>query len=201
MAILATDYYKLLKDIQNNHVRVASEGLPYDSDTFYVNLASREIEIPVAYQDFISVTTDHRAEALNFAVDRYFDGIDLANTTIVIEYVNALGESRIYPVTVFDFTNPDYILFEWAIGGEATKPNGRENGTIKFAVRFYTVDQSRSIFTYNLNTLPATGTILFGMDKPDESEWYQYPDTAIEEVYSRLEEVAKDKQILWVDVP
>lgn len=200
MALLASDYYNLLKGIQNNHSKVALSTLPYDSNTFYVNLQKREIEVPSSYKDYLSVATDHRAENLRFAVDRYYEDVDLKNTTIVIEYVNACGEGRIYPITVFDFSDPDYIKFEWKIGGDATKPNGQKDGEIQYAVRFYTVDQEKSTFTYNLNTQPQTGKILFGMIKPDENEWYEYPDTAIEEIYTRLEDIAKAKEVIWRDV-
>lgn len=200
MALLASDYYNLLKSIQNTHEKVALSTLPYDSDTFFINLQKREIEFPSSYQGYLSIATDHRAEVIHFAVDRYYEDVDLKNTTIVVEYINTLGEARIYPVTVFDFSDPNYIKFEWSIGGDATKPNGKKDGQLQFAVRFYTVDQEKSTFTYNLNTRPAVGNIVFGMDKPDDNEWYEYPATAIEEVYTRLEDIAKAKEVLWRDV-
>ena len=201
MALLVSDYYNLLKSIQNNNGKVALSTLPYDSDTFYVNLQKREIEIPSSYKEYFSIATDHRAEAVHFAVDRYYEDVDLKNTTIIIEYINALGQHRVYPVTVFDFSDPNYIKFEWCIGGEATKAAG----TIKFNVRFYTVDQEKSQYTYNLSTKPAEGQVMFGMETPDDSDvddgnWGDYPTSAIEEVYSRLEEIAKAKEVLWRDV-
>lgn len=200
MALLTSDYYNLLKTIQNNHPKAAINTLPYDSETFYVNLWKREIEVPSSHKDYLSVATDHRAEKICFAVDRYYEDVDLKNTTVVVEYVNALGEGRIYPVTVFDFSDPNYIKFEWCIGGDATKPNGEKDGEIQYAIRFYTVDQEKSVFTYNLSTMPKTGKILFGMAKPDDNEWYEYPTSAIEEVYTRLEEISKAKEVLWRDV-
>ncbi len=200
MALLTSDYYNLLNTIQNNHPKTAINTLPYDSETFYVNLWEREIEVPSSHKDYLSVATDHRAEKICFAVDRYYEDVDLKNTTVVVEYVNALGEGRIYPVTVFDFSDPNYIKFEWCIGGDATKPNGEKDGEIQYAIRFYTVDQEKSVFTYNLSTMPKTGKILFGMTKPDDNEWYEYPASAIEEVYTRLEEISKAKEVIWRDV-
>lgn len=38
------------------------------------------------------------------------------------------------------------------------------------------------------------------MTKPDDNEWYEYPASAIEEVYTRLEEISKAKEVLWRDV-
>ena len=43
-------------------------------------------------------------------------------------------------------TNPGHIRFAWVLGNEATKTVG----TLKFAVRFYSVDQQEKIFTYSL---------------------------------------------------
>ena len=208
MALLTSDYYNLLKTIQNNHPKAAINTLPYDSDTFYVNLQKRVIEIPSSYNDYFSIATDHRAEQLYFAVDRYYEDVDLKNTTIVIEYVNALGEGRIYPVTLFDFSDPNYIKFAWCIGGEATKAAG----VLQFAVRFYTVDENNHRFTYNLSTVSASGLIKHGMSEPQKGqydnpdpngwtgEWFQYPSSAIDEVYSRLEQVAKAKEVYWIDI-
>lgn len=209
MALLASDYYALLKNIQNKRPKTASfHALPYNSDTFYIDLEKREIKVPSSYSDYFSIATDHRAEKLCFAVDRYYEDVDLKNTTIVIEYINALGESRIYPVTVFDFSDPDYIKFVWFIGGEATKAAG----ILQFAVRFYTVDEETHRFTYNLTTAPKEGLIEPSLsepkqgqyDNPEENgwtgEWFEYPSSAIEEVYSRLESIAKEKEVYWVDI-
>ena len=37
-------------------------------------------------------------------VDRFFCGIDLANTSCLVQYVNAKGEGRFFPVPFYDTT-------------------------------------------------------------------------------------------------
>lgn len=196
MITLAQDYYELLKNIQNNHILTATH-MPSDEPLINIDLNSRVIQLPVEFQDFLSVEKDHRAETVYFKTDRYFDGVDLNDTTVIIEYVNAAKESRIYPVTLKDIvTEPGKIFFAWCIGGEATKVAG----TIRFAVRFYSVDQVKAIFSYSLNTIPCEGIILHGMDNIGQSEDYDFPATVIEGIYAELDKVKK-KETLWINLP
>ena len=67
----------------------------------------------------------------------------------VVEYVNANNESRISPILVKDIiSDPSYLIFGWCIHGDAT----RKAGTIKFAIRFYSIDLSTKTFLYSLRT-------------------------------------------------
>jgi hypothetical protein len=54
--------------------------------------------LPSEFKDFLSVEKDHRAETIYFRVNRFHDVNDLGKIACVIEYINAVGESRIYPV-------------------------------------------------------------------------------------------------------
>ena len=81
----------------------------------------------------------------------------------VIQYINAAGEGRIYPIPFYDLdtcSDENLMLFPWCIEGEATK----KAGNVQFSVRFYKLDTSGSYLLYNLNTLPATSRVEQGME-------------------------------------
>lgn len=212
MQVLASEYYNLLKNIQNNTIRTEA---PISNAEYFltIDLESRKIIFPSDSngeinidKGIISVERDHRAETIYFQTDRYYDGVDLRNTVCVVEYVNALGESRIYPVSLEDTTESGKIKFGWCVGNEATKAPG----TIKFAVRFYTVsnDTSTPTFTYNLNTAPCEATILDGLDiefnsademLENEDMFSKYGPNLVEDIYGRIQEASQ--KMTWIVLP
>jgi len=105
--------------------------LPSTERIYEIDLNTRTIDAP----EWLSVETDHRSETIYFKVPRYFDHMDLTTTVCVIQYINANGEGRVYPVPYYDITTctrenfetleqEPYILFPWVIDGEATKAAG-----------------------------------------------------------------------------
>lgn len=203
---LANDYYDTLLDIQKNY-RSANLKFPlYTTEgdenlnvqpLIDIDLNKREIILPPEYQDFLSMERDHYAETVYFKVDRYFEDVDLFRTVIVVEYIDATGKnSRIFPVALKDIiSEPGKIIFAWCIGNEAT----RVAGTIKFAVRFYLVNEQEKKFDYNLSTQPQYGNILHGMDEIDWQEEYadKFTPSIVEEVLAAIETA---KFIYWTDV-
>ena len=155
-----------------NNRPVLSIILPSDERVFDVDLSTRTISVPT----FLSVAKDHRAETVYFLVDRYYEYKDLAETSCMIEYINAAGEGGYYPVPFYDISSyPMYIdendvtheakmLVPWCIEGDVTKAAG----TVQFILRFYQLDDAEGIenkkFIYNLRTQVASGTVLTGMD-------------------------------------
>lgn len=192
MSIIAQEYWEQLKNIQNNQaIQLARIGV--NQPFIDIDLNSRQIILPPEYADFLSVETDHRAETIYFRVNRFFDDVDLTKTTIIIEYVNAQGDSRIYPVVLQDReTYSDKIIFGWCIGNDAT----RYAGTIQFAVRFYSINQTDQKFDYNLNTLVAEGTILHGIGDMALEENYVYETSIIESLIHTVE----SSRLRWIDV-
>lgn len=203
---LANDYYETLLDIQKNY-RSANLKFPLyttEGDEILsvqplidIDLNKREILLPSEYQDFLSMERDHYAETVYFRVDRYFEDVDLFRTVIVVEYIDATGENaRIFPVALKDiYSEPGKIIFAWCIGNEAT----RVAGTIKFAVRFYLVNQQEKKFDYNLNTQPQYGNILHGMDEIDWQEEYADEFTP-SLVHDMLAQIEMSKHLYWTNV-
>ena len=69
-----------------------------------VDWNTRVVQLPSAYSAYLSVATDHRASTVYFEADRFYDNVDLTELTFAVEYVNADGEGRVYPVVDFDYT-------------------------------------------------------------------------------------------------
>lgn len=166
MITSAEEYWSMLYRIQSENAPDLALLLPRSEKIFNIDLESRKIEAP----EFLSVETDHRAETIYFKCPRFYDTMDLATTTCIIQYINAAGEARLYVVPFYDvqtFSKYDpetgvdepMMLFPWLIEGDATKAAG----TVKYAIRFYKMN-GNTLLTYNLNTLVSESKVLHGMD-------------------------------------
>lgn len=193
MITVAQDYYELLYRIQDKNPPSVAVLLPKDEKIYKIDLEKRTIESP----EYLSVELDHRAETIYFEVDRYFDGFDLANTCCVIQYINAEGKGRIYPVPFYDIsTVQDKILFPWSIGGDATAAAGE----VQYAIRFFKIDEEGKYFTYNLNTLKTSSKVLHGMSSNIfEDEEYLFPTDTIEQIYASINTIKTAQDLYWID--
>lgn len=196
--VLAQGYWEQLKNIQNNQAREISKIIAPPYGFFQIELNSRNITPPVEFRDFLGVAGEHMAETIYFEVDRYFDDVDLTTTNIIIEYVNDDGDARIFPAVLQDWTtNPGHIRFAWVPGNEATKTAG----SLKFAVRFYSVDQTERIFTYNLQTRPYEATVIAGMSDKDGNPVDAFEDYDYSaDVLAALTQQINDYRARWVNV-
>lgn len=156
-----------IKEYGENYVR-----LPLDEEPLKINANTRKIEIPTSFaRNGIGVQTDHVAEILYFDIDRYFDSADLATQNIIIEWqiVNKDRQPEYGYSSNFgkDLTsNPGHIIFGWPISADLTQMAG----TIKFAVRFYSL-QDNNTLRYSFSTLPAElqiGAALNSLEKVEK---------------------------------
>lgn len=164
--------------------------MPSDERTFDVDLSKREISVPT----FLSVSKDHRAETVYFLVDRYYEYKDLAQTSCMIEFINAAGEGGFYPVPFYDISSyPRYfdenevaheakMLIPWCIEGDVTKTAG----AVQFVLRFYELDDANEKFTYNLRTKIATGQVLNGLDESILDANIDKEDDATKELFKNM---------------
>ena len=74
--------------------------LPSDEFIYEIDLNTRQIKAPT----ILGVERDHRAETIYFITDRFYCGIDLATTSCLVQFVNAKGEGRYFPVPFLDST-------------------------------------------------------------------------------------------------
>lgn len=158
-----SDYEEKLWEIQSSAPTRTAILLPTTEKIYNIDLNTRKIEVP----KFLSVAKDHEAETLYFKFDRYFDYIDLTTKTCIIQYVNANGDSYIYPVPYYDvqtFASQNKVIIPWCIQGAATA----KAGTVKLAICWYSVNEHHKI-SYSFNTLVAEGEVLQGQN-PNEME-------------------------------
>lgn len=207
MKTASQEYYKLLHQIQDENAPSIAVLLPSTEKIYEIDLGSRTIEAP----QFLSVSTDHKAETIYFKCPRYFDNIDLTNLVCVVEYINANGDGRIYAVPYYDVDTlslvdeeeeiyEPMILFPWCIDGEVTK----KSGVITYAVRFYQLNETGTSLRYNLSTLTATSEVLKGIDFDknqfeDSDNEANYLATCLEQVMSYAKK-ASDRDIYWIDL-
>ena len=148
-----------LYEIQAKHAP-SNVFFPFADNVYDIDLNTRTIHGP----EFLSVRRDHKSEVIYFKIDRYFDYMDLANTTCIIQYITPGDTERIphfYVVPFFDtstYANENKMIFPWSVGGSATLTEGN----IEYAVRFFKVtgEREHAVLAYNLSTLPATSKIL-----------------------------------------
>lgn len=187
------DYNSKLHLINNTNKPSIAVLLPSDEKIYNINLSERKIEAP----EYLSIEKDHYAETIYFLVDRYYDNVDLVETTCIIQYINAKNESRIYAVPFYDVTTfPGKILIPWCIDSEVTKAAGN----VKFSVKFYNTFKNENeevLFSFNLNTLFAFSKVLTGFDVAKKDETYSYVASEIEKALARLD-IATRPDIEWV---
>jgi hypothetical protein len=193
MITSAKEYLSHLQQIRNENLHKEVLQIPADEQVYAINLNARTVDSPV----YLSTESDHTAETVFFTVDRYFETHDLADSTCIIQYINAKGKSFVYVVPIYDletYADEGKILIPWVIQGNATAASG----TIRYAVRFFHLSQVERYngeieydIDYIVNTQIAQSKILKGMG-----------ETFLNNATSPLEEVATigDWEILYQDL-
>lgn len=195
-------YEDLLYDLQmSDRIPLVADLFPDNDQIFEVDLNTRTINVP----QFLSVQYDHNAEVVYFKVPRYFEGVDLATTTCVIQYINANNDVGLYCIPFYDLTHFDedengiqipVMLLPWSLGGLATVVSGQ----IQFSLRFYIIDSESKKFTFNLNTQTAKGSILYGMNLPaDAVEQFRLDSSVIEQIYASIQDISGVATTYWYD--
>lgn len=155
------EYFGVLEVLYNIHPRFIR--LPLDEAFYTINANERTI-IPSQNSPKFAVKGDHVAETIYFKIDRYFDAMDLADATIIIQ--SQMNNNKyITPINLIDVdSDPDHIIFGWPISNIVTN----NSGNLTFAVRFYITDSDT--INYSFGTLTQTLPIrdsLFWIDTND----------------------------------
>lgn len=171
--------------------------LPYAKPhkIFNIDLNSRKINAP----SVLSIARDHKANVVYFRTDRYYDYMDLAESTCLIQYIIPGDKSKVpytYVVPFFDTqSEPGKIIFPWVIGGPATS----KEGIVQYAVRFYRVNDDNGVtpeLVYNLNTSPAISTIEYGLEADNDVLKVPYEDP-ISSHYDNLIYQLSNQRTYW----
>lgn len=155
-------YDSLWHLVSNN--QPTSIKIPPGEVIYTIDLPKRIIEGP----EFVGVLEEHDAELIYFKTSRFFDLVDLADTSCFIQYetINKqTGEKYqgVYLVPAYDTeTFQDNIVFAWDISNMVTQ----SATTIKYNFRFIKVDETNKV-TFDLNTLTANAKVLDSLYFPD----------------------------------
>ena len=170
---------------------------------FDVDLNTREIKIPSQFRN-LAVYSDHNAETIWFVTNRYFDGEDLYQKRIAMQYVNAKGEEGLDILDTYDYytassherIGENELLIAWKLDYAVTKASG----PIQFSLRFFDIDdKSQNTLTYNLTTRPATVTILSGLHVTENSVNPVLPKTKLEELVDLIYDAYKHGSVADID--
>lgn len=166
---------------------------------FAVDLNTRVIKVPSDFRE-LAVEGDHNAETIWFIAKRMFDGIDLLEKTWNIQFINALGESCIRPMTYKysgaaddidendginipdDRISDDEILLGWKITYDMTKAAG----SVSFGIRCFEMDENDEL-TYSLNTEYATATIADSLFLTNDTENTNPPADDLTKLLAQIE--------------
>lgn len=89
--------------------------------------SNRVITVPESLRR-IAVQHDHNIETVTFKCVRYWDGHDMSEMTVYINYMlpdNSLGSYLVESKDIrVDESDPEFMYFDWTISSEITKLNG-----------------------------------------------------------------------------
>ena len=172
--------------------------LPYAEKIYEIDLKTRKIDSP----KFLSVLKDHSAESVYFSVPRYVDYMDLAETACVIQYKRADGKVGMYHVPYYDITSQndpgrERLIFPWLLSGYVTEISGN----IEYSIKFFRINEAGTKYLYNLNTLPATSAILYGLDVQSEDFGNELLITpsAHEDLLDKISQL-QNRDIYWISM-
>lgn len=192
------DYYNALLQVKDKSKPNYAILLPTDETIYNIDLNTRKVQAP----KYLGVESDIYAETIYFKVDRFFDNMDLADTTCSIQYINNgikddTGNS--YLVPFFDVTTykkEQKILIPWQISNIVTKAPG----DITFSFRFFKLNESNKNI-YELNTLPASSKILKGINIDLEGYDDEYKDAdIISNLQNRINELSNQVGTYWIEI-
>lgn len=200
MIVSPQEYNSLLHGLSDFNQFTAYLRIPSDEPIYEIKLNERKIEAP----EFLSVEEDHNSEVIWFKTDRFYENVDLYNTTCWIQYKNADNEEYFYLAPMYVSTEDvgeEKLLIPWAISKEVAQ----KTGTIQFSFQFFKISEDKLRFTFVLNTQPTKSKILTGMridpmgdiEDNGETEWLADELHKLTEAYETLR---KDYELYWIEV-
>lgn len=198
MITTAEQYNANLHLIHNSNPPIYA-ALPNADNIYNIDLEERTVNAP----EILGVELDHVAETLYFIVDRNAGYVDLATTSCLITYTNALGKTRFYIVPFYDiytYKDVDKMVFPWCLDANVLEAPG----IVEFSIQFFKVGlnaEQDNVIQYKLNTLPAKSKVLPNMKVKQFSEGYQLNASQFETLSNRLDNIEKWQQenysIFW----
>lgn len=208
----ATYYLKTTPTYNTKYVKADLTAKTYSKNSFYYMDYDKESK---TFGQYTQAIGDFEQNTNYFAkIDKRFVQIALTNSTYrkdTYYIINSQGSMEIASggfnaeTAYFEFIDSPKLLFPWIISGDVTA----QEGTVEFAVRFYISEgkqventspaQFEYYTIYDLNTKPATSKVLYGMDNLADKETEKFEATALEAIYSRLNQLESDYNLYWIE--
>ncbi|MBO7450620.1 MAG: hypothetical protein J6U54_09645 [Clostridiales bacterium] len=131
----------------------------YDDLQFIVDEDLRTIAIPQRGK-VAGVRSDKDVNRVAISINRYYDGTDLSEFSVKINYVNANGQPNYFRVTDRKIDTDSLVLI-WLLSSDVTA----YKGNVVFAIQFYKADEGT--ITQEFNTTIATMVVLDGLQVED----------------------------------
>ena len=190
--ITTTEQYNSYLHLIYNANPPTFAALPTANNIYNIDLKTREITAP----SILAVEKDNVSETIYFIVDRYAGYMDLANTSCVITYTTALGNTRPYFVPFYDiysYASVNKMIIPWCLDIGVAEAAG----TVEFAISFFKVGETKNeetnsmekVIQYSLNTKPATSIVLQGIQIQKMGGNYALAANEYEQLTARIKEL------------
>ena len=149
-------------DYNNNKENTEYIINPSTEHYIYIDSNRRIIDINNQLEQFVTVAGDNNAETIYFAIDRYFDNVDLFKKQCMIKYKNKYGEiSYIEPSDYYveEVDGVEKFVLGWTLTYEITATPR----TVDFQIAFFSYKEDGWTFDYMLNTIPNVLTVQTGL--------------------------------------
>lgn len=140
-------YFEELEALQmlnQNQTDYAKKDYSDCSIVYTVDLHNRLVSIP----ENIGVQGDHASTTIYFAMDRYYDYVDLTTVYGIIQYFTPDKQSLIYPIEGFDvdtLADQNKIIFKWQVNHYIYN----EGGTLPFMLKLYKIGNKQPLYILN----------------------------------------------------
>lgn len=207
--MISSEYFERMKEIE----RLDIPNKVVDAETepiFKVNLNTRKITVPPNFREIFATQGDHRAETIWFAVDRWFDGVDLSSKAKGIQFENA-DEIGLRNFNYFSLQGDDgdddksegdlpVLMLGWEIPYDVTK----KAGDVELSIRFWETKDTDLI--YNLTTQPFKAyikpTLQINPDLLDNGELDKSlnpPADSLSGLVEKIEKIYQNDELRLVD--
>ena len=127
------------------------------SDIIVIDKDLRIMQIPPTLK-LLGVESDDSVNRINFCLPKEYNGFDLSEFVIRINYMNANNEGDVYAVDDAHVQD-DNVYFSWLVGRHACE----YKGTVKFIVCLKKVD-GNAVVTQEFNTTVQKLPVLEGLE-------------------------------------
>ncbi|MBU5332129.1 hypothetical protein KQI61_07950 [Anaerocolumna aminovalerica] len=151
-----TQYKNILSEISNGNTFLSEDGnsstskitIPSNNENLIFVVVNKTIQTPIALRDIL-VQGDKSSRKIHFVLHRYFDGVDLSDKDIFINYENAKSETGFDDNIENLIITEDLIEFDWWVNSQITSLEGK----VTIQVEICKYDEVGDVI-YRFQTLP-----------------------------------------------